>query len=114
MGGCGLSRPKSASRLSRHDNALGSKTQFCSYYFYFYHRYVGYYRDVTFKSGQRGFQEIWLAMFAFTQSTLLASFAGILAAHRSEILEKPGSGASVSVADEAETVGTYDAPSTLM
>lgn len=74
-------------------------------------RYVGYYRDENFKEGQHGIQEIWLAFFALTQSTLLASFAGILAAHRSEILEKPGGG---SGAEETETVGTYDAPSTIM
>jgi hypothetical protein len=52
--------------------------------------------------------EIWMAFFSLSQSILLASFAGILAAHRSEILEKPS-----TLADETETVGTYDAPSNL-
>ena len=55
-------------------------------------------------------QEVWLAFFALTESILLASFAAILAAHRSEILEKPGSS---SVVEETETVGTYDAPSNM-
>ena len=53
-------------------------------------------------------QEVWLAFFALTESILLASFAAILAAHRSEILEKPG-----GAVEETETVGTYDAPSNM-
>jgi hypothetical protein len=55
-------------------------------------------------------EEIWMAFFSLSQSILLASFAGILAAHRSEILEKPS---TLLVDNETETVGTYDAPSNL-
>lgn len=53
-------------------------------------------------------EEIWLAFLTLTESILLASFAAILAAHRSEILEKPG-----GALEETETVGTYDAPSNM-
>ena len=77
----------------------------------FYHkRYVGYHKDGEFaQEGQSKAQEVWLAFFALTESVLLASFAAILAAHRSEILEKPGG----AVVEETETVGTYDAPSNM-
>lgn len=73
-----------------------------------YSRYAGYHKDEDLEQGQNKVQEVWLAFFALTESILLASFAAILAAHRSEILEKPG-----SAVEETETVGTYDAPSNL-
>ena len=73
-------------------------------------RYLGYHKDEDFAAqGQNGVQELWLSFFALTESILLASFAAILAAHRSEILEKPG-----GHLEETETVTTYDAPSTLV
>ena len=70
--------------------------------------YIGYHKDGQYaEEGQTKAPEFWLAFFALTESILLASFAAILAAHRSEILEKPNGGA----AEETETVVTYDAPS---
>jgi hypothetical protein len=84
---------------------------------------LGYHHDGAFSNGQaiRGVQEAWLAFFAFTESILLATFAAILAAHRSEILEKPGGGTSSSgpvlattttaapdSVGDVETVGTYE------
>ena len=66
---------------------------------------MGYHKDGVFQEGQSGIPEAWLSFFALVQSVLLATFAAILAAHRSEILEKPG-----SAPDELETVETYDAP----
>lgn len=76
------------------------------------HRYVGYKVDgrTSDASDTGGMEEIWMAFFSLSQSILLASFAGILAAHRSEILEKPS---TLLVDNETETVGTYDAPSNL-
>jgi hypothetical protein len=49
--------------------------------------------------GDSAKEESLMAFFALVQSILLASFAAILAAHRSEILDKPGT-AVMNMMDE--------------
>ena len=52
-----------------------------------------------------------MAFLALCQSLLLGSFAAILAAHRSEILDKPGD-AIMDMMDEAHGIpsSSYEAP----
>jgi len=50
-------------------------------------------------------EESLMALFAFVQSVLLGSFAAILAAHRSEILDQPGN-AVMDMMDELHGSGT--------
>lgn len=53
--------------------------------------YFGYHYDQGKSAGKgSGVVELWMSLFSFLQAVLLGSFAAILAAHRSEILEKPG------------------------
>jgi hypothetical protein len=49
-------------------------------------------------------EESLMAFFALGQSVLLGSFAAILAAHRSEILDKPGA-AVMNMMDEMHGIG---------
>lgn len=66
---------------------------------------MGYRHDVKSTSNSAGVEELWLAFFALLQSLLLGSFAAILAAHRSEILDKPGS-AVMDMMDEMHGLNT--------
>jgi len=57
---------------------------------FFYHcSYIGYGKD-QLEAGSSPKEESLLAIISLVQSVLLGSFAAILAAHRSEILDKPG------------------------
>lgn len=70
-----------------------------------------YYTGTT--NSQNGKEETLLAVLAAVQAILLGSFAAILAAHRSEILDKPenlnATAAAVRVND-ADSVDSYDPP----
>jgi hypothetical protein len=70
---------------------------------------MGYRHDVKSSTGSAGVEELWLAFFALLQSLLLGSFAAILAAHRSEILDKPGS-AVMDMMDEMHGIGKKNKP----
>lgn len=85
--------------------------------------YLGYAKDQD-TAGLSSKEEKLMALLAFIQSVLLGSFAAILAAHRSEILDKPLPGsqpplmesngkniintASIQASQDEET---YEAPS---
>jgi hypothetical protein len=81
--------------------------------------YLGYGRDQAMINLSSK-EEKLMAFLALLQSILLGSFAAILAAHRSEILDKPATGASISNTTMATGVGgakinngddsTYEAP----
>lgn len=64
---------------------------------------MGYRKDNKIDSLPSG-QELLMSMICFAQFVLLGTFAAILAAHRSEIIEKD----SESTVDN----GTYDTPYT--
>eukprot|EP00523_Entomoneis_sp_CCMP467_P009023 CAMPEP_0168727614 /NCGR_PEP_ID=MMETSP0724-20121128/5266_1 /TAXON_ID=265536 /ORGANISM="Amphiprora sp., Strain CCMP467" /LENGTH=112 /DNA_ID=CAMNT_0008774447 /DNA_START=338 /DNA_END=676 /DNA_ORIENTATION=+ len=71
---------------------MGSVVAMSQMFFLLFLIYVGYKTDEFQSDGvdANGWEEFWMALFAIVQSLLLGSFAAILAAHRSEILEKPG------------------------
>jgi hypothetical protein len=72
--------------------------------------YIGYGKDqrVAEMSAK---EERLMAILALGQSVLLGSFAAILAAHRSEILDKPDvEHASVESTTTPNDDSTYDAP----
>ncbi len=73
--------------------------------FLFYYRYLGYAQDQTL-SGQTAKQEVLMSLLCVIQSVLLGSFAAILGAHRSEILDTPGDGDATS----NDFSDTYSAP----
>jgi hypothetical protein len=58
-------------------------------------------------SGQSSKQEVLMSLLCVLQSVLLGSFAAILGAHRSEILEKPG---DVDMATSNDNSDTYTPP----
>jgi hypothetical protein len=74
--------------------------------FLFHYRYLGYAQDQTL-SGQSSKQEVLMSLFCVVQSILLGSFAAILGAHRSEILEKPG---DVDMTNSNDNSDTYSPP----
>ena len=53
--------------------------------------------------GMSSLQESFMALLSFSQFALLGTFAAILAAHRSEIIEKEDEGTM-------DGAGTYEAP----
>ena len=55
--------------------------------------YIGYSKDQEMANLSSKEEKI-MAALAFVQSILLGSFAGILAAHRSEIIDKPNASSS--------------------
>jgi hypothetical protein len=65
--------------------------------------YIGYGKDQV-DEGLSAKEETLMAFFALVQSILLGSFAAILAAHRSEILDKPGT-AVMDMMDELHGIG---------
>jgi hypothetical protein len=67
------------------------------------YRYIGYGKD-QLDAGMSAKEESLMAFFALVQSILLGSFAAILAAHRSEILDKPGT-AVMDMMDELHGIG---------
>ena len=79
--------------------------------------YIGYAKDQIVKEMSPK-QESLMALFALAQSVLLGSFAAILAAHRSEILDQP-SNAVMDMMDEMHGIdrnsssqdNSYTAPS---
>jgi hypothetical protein len=78
---------------SLHLRALLTHTILCLYVY----SYIGYGKD-QIDEGMSAKEESLMAFFALVQSILLGSFAAILAAHRSEILDKPGSKSTVFAA----------------
>mmetsp|Transcript_35898 Transcript_35898/g.74653 ORF Transcript_35898/g.74653 Transcript_35898/m.74653 type:complete len:110 (-) Transcript_35898:201-530(-) len=79
---------------------MGSIVAMSQMFFLLFLIYLGYKVDEGNAEGvANGLQELWMAIFALVQSLLLGSFAAILAAHRSEILEKPG-GAVMEMVDD--------------
>lgn len=81
---------------------------------YFLSRYLGLVNDEGVEqaaydkaeeSGMKigSFEEFWMAMFSLSQSVLLGSFAAILAAHRSEILDEPGAAVMEMMDDLSKT-----------
>ena len=80
--------------------------------------FIGYGKDQV-AMGMSAKEEGFMAFCALAVSVLLGSFGAILAAHRSEILEKPGSAVmdmmdelhGIGTAGTADTRETYEAPS---
>lgn len=68
--------------------------------------FIGYGKDQK-QSGLSAKEEAFMALCSLLQSLLLGSFAAILAAHRSEILDKPGT-AVMDMMDELHGIGTTD------
>lgn len=66
--------------------------------------YLGYMKD-DINDGTSSVQESFMALLAFGQFVLLGTFAAILAAHRSEIIEKED-----EPVEGAPTPGSYEAP----
>jgi hypothetical protein len=64
--------------------------------------YLGYRKDNALDGLPNG-QELFLSMVCFAQFLLLGTFAAILAAHRSEIIDKE---------NDNEDSGTYETPYT--
>jgi len=73
-------------------------------FFLLFWLYIGYGKDQTL-AGLSAKEEVVMSMCALLQSVLLGSFAGILAAHRSEILDKPGN-AVMEMMDELHGIGS--------
>lgn len=82
---------------------------------------VGYGKDQR-ERGESAFREGIMSFFSFVQSVMLGLFAAILAAHRSEILDKPGNAVlemmdelhgigSANTVDSAGDTASYEAPS---
>ena len=70
-------------------------------------RYTGYAKDQR-AAGASSFQEWIMALFCFLQTVLLGSFAAILGAHRSEILDSNKDG--VNAVGSLDESGTYETP----
>ena len=79
--------------------------------------FIGYGKDKS-ELGMSSKEKAFMGFCSLAQSVLLGSFAAILAAHRSEILEKPGT-AVMDMMDELHGIGStqtqetasYEAPS---
>jgi hypothetical protein len=87
----------------------------CSFLYFPSKSYIGYGKDQAYMRMSPK-EESLMAFFALIQSILLGSFAAILAAHRSEILDKPG-GAVMDMMDELHGIPpssgiAYEAPRT--
>lgn len=67
--------------------------------------FVGYGKDQR-DTGMSSREESLMSFFSLLQSILLGSFAAILAAHRSEILDKPGN-AVMEMMDEMHGIGNH-------
>jgi hypothetical protein len=73
-------------------------------FFLLFLMFIGYGKDQKL-DGLSAKEEAFMSFCALTQSVLLGSFACILAAHRSEILEKPGN-AVMDMMDELHGIGS--------
>jgi len=88
-------------------------------FFLLFLMYIGYSKDQK-AAGLSPREEVFMGCCSLLVSLLLGSFAAILAAHRSEILEKPGS-AVMDMMDQLHGIGSentndsgeasYEAPS---
>ena len=70
------------------------------------YRYLGYRKDNRIDGLPAG-QELMMSMICFAQFVLLGTFAAILSAHRSDILEKSEDD---DAGDVVAAAGTYEAP----
>lgn len=68
---------------------MGSVVSMSQMFFLLFLLYISFGRDQA-QASESFKEESWIGMVSLIQSILLGSFAGILAAHRSEILDKPG------------------------
>ena len=73
-------------------------------------RYIGYGKDQVANSLSAK-QETLMSLFCLIQCILLGSFAAILGAHRSEILDKPGR-EGINIAQSNELSEAYEPPYT--
>jgi di/tricarboxylate transporter len=93
---------------------MGSVVAMSQLFFSLFLVYIGYGKDQV-DEGFSAKEESLMAFFSLAQSILLGSFAAILAAHRSEILDKPGT-AVMDMMDElhglppTSSTGAYDPP----
>lgn len=72
--------------------------------------FIGYGKDQR-ELGMSSKAETIMSFFSLVQSILLGSFAAILAAHRSEILDKPGH-AVMEMMDEMHGIGSNNTADT--
>jgi hypothetical protein len=72
--------------------------------------YIGYGKDQRLQ-GESSKEEMLMAFFSFLQSLSLGSFAAILGAHRSEILDKNMSTTGSMMEEETLDSRAYDPPS---
>jgi hypothetical protein len=86
-----------------HYSPVRSHTLIQCSYLSIINSYIGYAKDQV-DEGMSSKEETLMAFFALVQSILLGSFAAILAAHRSEILDKPGT-AVMDMMDEMHGIG---------
>lgn len=88
---------------------MGSVISMSQLFFLLFLVYLGYSRDQV-NARMSAKEEAFLAFAALAQSILLGSFAAILAAHRSEILDKPGA-VVMEAMDELHGIDkNYDPP----
>jgi len=80
---------------------MGSVVATSQLFFLLFLVYSGYSGD-RINSGQAGEEESVMSMFCFVQAVLLGSFAAILGAHRSEILDRSQGGLASMTDDEYE------------
>jgi len=66
---------------------------------------MGYRKDNRIDNLPAG-EELFMSMISFVQFILLGTFAAILSAHRSDILDKPGNGDT----NASTGTGSYEAP----
>jgi hypothetical protein len=78
--------------------------------FSFHFRYTGYGKDQRLQN-ESSKEEMLMALFSFLQSLLLGSFAAILGAHRSEILDKNMNTTGSMMEEETVDSRAYDPPS---
>jgi signal transduction histidine kinase len=92
---------------------MGAVVSMSQMFFLLFLTYIGYERDQAFINMPNKAESI-MAFLALCQSVLLGSFAAILAAHRSEILDKPENSA-MEMTGEAHGAPTvsYEAPGTM-
>lgn len=83
--------------------------------------FIGYGKDQQ-ENNLSAKEEVFMSFCSLVQAILLGSFAAILAAHRSEILDKPGTAVmemmdelhgigSTNTADTSGDTASYEAPS---
>ncbi|GAX18164.1 hypothetical protein FisN_25Hh147 [Fistulifera solaris] len=83
---------------------LGGVVASSQLFFMLFLFFMGYGKDLR-NHGMSSKAETMMSLFSLVQSILLGSFAAILAAHRSEILDKPGN-AVMEMMDEMHGIGS--------